>query len=186
MPRLSSPRIRPRPEAEWEQETRELLAKSDAAGMLFNIQRTLAHHPKLVKRWLVFANHILFKSTLPARDREIVILRIGWLCQCDYEWSQHVEIARKETDLTDEEFARIKVGPDAPGWSPHEAALLRATDELHRDAIIQDATWAELKRTYSDDQLMDLVFAIGNYNLVSMVLNTLGVELDPFLKGFEH
>ncbi|MEQ9643550.1 MAG: carboxymuconolactone decarboxylase family protein [Alphaproteobacteria bacterium] len=186
MPRLSKPRVQPRPEEEWDQETRELLAKSDSRGMLFNIQRTLAHHPKLVKRWLVFANHVLFKSSLPPRDREMVILRIGWLCQCDYEWSQHVEIARNDTDLNDTEIARIKAGPDAEGWTAHEEAILRATDELHRDAIIGDATWAELKKTYADDQLMDLVFAVGNYNLVSMALNTLGVELDPFLKGFDH
>jgi alkylhydroperoxidase family enzyme len=186
MPRLAKPRIPPRPREEWEEETADLLAKSDARGMLFNIQKTLAHHPKLAKRWLVFANHVLFKSTLAARDREIVILRIGWLCKCDYEWAQHVVIARREAGMSAQEIARIKEGADAPGWAPNEAALLRATDELHRDAMIADATWAALSRTYSTQQLMDVVFAVGNYNLVSMVLNTLGVQLDEGLKGFEQ
>ena len=98
-----------------------------------------------MKRWLVFGNHVLGKSTLPARERELVILRIGWLCRSGYEWGQHVAIG-KAAGLSDEEIARIPKGADAAGWSAADRALLRATDELHGDAFISDATWAELAR----------------------------------------
>ncbi|MFW5937226.1 MAG: carboxymuconolactone decarboxylase family protein, partial [Desulfosalsimonas sp.] len=89
--------------------------------------------------------------------------------------------------LTDEEIDRIQSGPDAEGWSDLDRALLRATDELKDDAFISDATWNELKKTYTDQQMMDLIFAVGNYNLVSMALNSLGVQLDPNmgLEGFK-
>jgi alkylhydroperoxidase family enzyme len=186
MPRLSQPRLKPRDESQWDEESRQLLTPNVQQDKVYNIFRTLTHHPKLMKRWMVFANHILLKSSLPPRDREILILRIGWLCKCDYEWSQHVEISRRETDLTDEEIARIKEGPDAPGWRAHDKLLLQATDELHKDAIVSDATWAGLAKTYNEQQLMDVVFTVGNYNLVSMALNSFGVPLDGFLKGFDQ
>ena len=142
------------------------------------------HHPDLLRRWLVFGNHVLGKSTLPAREREIVILRIGYLCRAGYEWGQHVLIGR-EVGLSDDEIRRIKAGPAADGWSELDRLLLQATDELHGDAHIADTTWAGLERHLSRKQLMDLVFTVGQYNLVSMALNTFGVQPDPGLPGFE-
>jgi 4-carboxymuconolactone decarboxylase len=97
-----------------------------------------------------------------------------------YEWAQHVRIG-KQSGLTDEEVHRIKIGPTAKGWSERDVLLLRATDELRKDACISDATWQGLGKYYNAQQLMDIVFAVGQYNLVSMALNTLGVQLDPGL-----
>jgi 4-carboxymuconolactone decarboxylase len=120
---------------------------------------------------------------LAPREREILILRIGWLCQAEYEWGQHV-IFGKAAGLTDAEIERIKAGPEAPGWAPFDATLLRAVDELHKDAFISDKTWGALSERYNTEQLMDVVFAVGQYNLVSMALNTFGVQLDKGVKGF--
>nr|HMP63814.1 carboxymuconolactone decarboxylase family protein [Phenylobacterium sp.] len=126
---------------------------------------------------------------LPAREREIVILRIGFLCRSGYEWTQHVPIG-KQAGLTDEEVARIKLGADAPGWSAADGALIRATDELHHDQFITEPTWQALSEHFSDKQKMDLVFTAGQYTQVSMMLNSFGVQLDegqtldPDLKAF--
>src|SRR5438093_6491947 len=100
-----------------------------------------------------------------------------------YEWGQHV-VFGKAAGLTDAEIARIKAGPNAEGWDPFDATLLRAADELHKDACISDATWAALSARYTTEQLMDVVFAVGQYTLVSMALNTFGVQLDKGVKGF--
>jgi len=179
--KLDKPRIPPLPESEWNETARHTLREVKVGtGAVPNIFRTLANHPDLMKRWLVFGNHVLFKSTVPARERELVILRIGWLCEAEYEWAQHVRIGR-QCGLTDEEIRRIKIGPTAAGWSEQDVLLLKATDELYKDACITDSTWAGLCRYYDTPQLMDLVFAIGQYNLVSMVLNTFGVQLDDDL-----
>jgi alkylhydroperoxidase family enzyme len=174
--RLDEPRVAPLADEQLDPELRVRFGN----GPILNIFRTLANHPALAKRWLVFGNHVLAKSTLPARERELLILRIGWLCRAGYEWGQHVVIG-KASGLTDEEIARIAEGPDAPGWGAPDRALLRAVDELHADAFVSDATWAELAGRFSTQQLMDLVFTVGQYNLVSMALNTFGVQPEPGL-----
>jgi alkylhydroperoxidase family enzyme len=181
--RLSKPRLEPTTEADWDDETRETLERLKVDGRVFNIFRTLAAHPKLLKQWLVFGNYILNKSTLPPRERELLILRIGWLCRAEYEWGQHVVIG-KRAGLTDEEIDRIKEGPEAAGWSEFDATLLRAVDELRAQAFISDPVWSALSARYDAQQLLDLVFTVGQYNLVSMALNTLGVRLDEGVAGF--
>ena len=174
--RLGKPRVAPLAEAEIDPELRVRFGD----GPILNIFRTLAHHPALAKRWMVFGNHVLAKSTLAPRERELAILRTGWLCRSGYEWGQHVGIARA-AGLGDEEIARIAEGPGAPGWSERERALLRACDELHEDSFVGDATWAALSQHFDTQQLLDLVFAVGQYTLVSMALNTLGVQPEPGL-----
>ncbi len=182
--RLDRPRIPPLSDAEADAETREQLAKLGGmgGGRVLNIFATLAHHPDLMRRWLVFGNHVLGKSTLPARERELAILRVGFLCRSEYEWGQHVLIARR-CEISDEEIARVAKGPDAPGWSERDAAVLCAADELHADQMVSDATWAVLSHHFERRQLMDLVFAIGQYHLVAMALNTFGVQRDPGVPG---
>ena len=93
--RLSEPRIAPLDDSDFDDEVKSLVAPTTREGVVPNIFRTLANHPKLMKRWVVFGNHILSKSTLPAREREILILRIGWLCQSGYEFGQHTRIGKE-------------------------------------------------------------------------------------------
>lgn len=181
--RLSEPRVQPALESELEGEARELIERYRRGHAIPNIYATLVRHPKLLKRWSVFGNHILNKSTLPARDRELVILRIGWLCRSVYEFSAHVRIG-KQAGLSEEEIQRVTEGPDAPGWTPFESALVRAADELRADAFLSDATWKQLAERYDTEQLIDLVFTAGQYMLVSMALNTLGVQPEEPWEGF--
>ncbi len=181
--KLATPRLEPIQPEDWTDDIKKTLQPNVEKGTVFNIFKTLSHHPDLFRRWLVFGNHVLFKSTLPPRERELIILRIGWLCEAEYEWAQHVLIG-KEAGLTAEEIDRIKAGPNARGWSEADKLLLQATDELRKDAFITDATWNGLCQHFDTKQLMDVVFAVGQYNLVSMALNTLGVQLDDGLEGF--
>jgi len=171
-------RIAPLPESQWDDETRKTLESLRRDGQIYNIFSTLANHPDLMKRWMVFANHVLAKSTLPARDREILILRAGWLCEADYEWRHHKVIAG-DVGVTPEEIIRIEQGPDALGWDAFDRTLVRAVDELHTGNCVSTETWNELAERYNTQQLMDLVFAVGQYHLVSMVLNSLGIQVEP-------
>jgi 4-carboxymuconolactone decarboxylase len=178
------PRIQPLSDAAASPEQREQLEKNRIDGKVYNIFRTLAHHPDLLRRWTVFAGHVLRKSTLPERDREIAILRVGWLCAAEYEWGQHVLIGLR-AGLDDDDLRHIAEGPDAEGLSERDSLLLQATDELVRDARISEDTWGALEVLYDTKQLLDLVFLVGQYHLVSMALNTLEVERDPGVPGFE-
>jgi len=182
--RLDEPRIKTLSDDELDEDAKKLLEPMAARGEVFNIFRTMVNHPDLMRRWMVFANHVLVKSTISAREREIVILRIGYLCKSAYEWGQHVLIARR-AGISDDEIRAIQEGPATSVLSDHEKLLLQATDELHGDAFISDGTWQGLKSSYSDQQMMDLVFTVGQYNLVSMALNSFGVQADEGLPVFE-
>ncbi|MFN3521125.1 MAG: carboxymuconolactone decarboxylase family protein [Phenylobacterium sp.] len=188
--RLKTARIAPVPDAELTADQKEALGPMLETGRVLNIFRTLAHAPKALKAFLSWGNYVLSRrNALPAREREIVILRIGFLCRAGYEWTQHAEIGLR-SGLTAEEVARIKAGADAAGWSAADAALIRAADELHHDQFITDSTWRALGEHFDDKQKMDVVFTAGQYTQVSMMLNTFGVQLDegqsldPDLKGF--
>jgi alkylhydroperoxidase family enzyme len=186
--RLKEPRIRPLRDDELTDEQKEAM-EPFRPGPVLNIFRTLAHAPKALARFNQWGGYVLSRrNDLPPREREIVILRTGYLCKSGYEWTQHVRIGLRE-GLTDDEIARIKQGAEA-GWSPADAALIRATDDLHRDQFISEAAWADLRRSFSEKQCMDVVFTAAQYTQVSMILNSFGVQLDegqtldPDLKGF--
>jgi len=181
--RTTAPRIEPLAAADLGDEVRALMGRFDGDEPL-NIFRTLANHPKLLKRWLVFANHGLGKSTLPARERELLIRRIGGLCQAGYEWGQHVRIGL-DCGLTEDEIRRIKIGPTDAAWSEADRDLLQATDELCNDAHVSTGTWERLAARWSTEQLMDIVFTVGQYNLVSMALNSFGVQPEAGLPRLE-
>jgi 4-carboxymuconolactone decarboxylase len=182
-PRLRKPRIEPVKKETWTAEQRTLLEPMEKAGRLYNVFSTMGNHVPLATAWMTFATHVLRRNSLPPRDREILILRIGWLCQSEYEWAQHVRIGKTE-GLTDDDIRRISAGPDGPALGDHDRLLLKAVDELHADAFISDTTWNTLAKSYDTRQMMDLVFTVGQYNLVSMALNSFGVQLDEGLEGF--
>ncbi len=184
--RLAEPRLMPLGESEWNQAQAKALIplkRYFKDGQVINILTTVARHPALLESWLTFGHHVLQASSIPARDREILILRIGWLCRSEYEFGQHTVVG-KEVGLSDEEILRITKGPEATGWSAFDAALIRASDELHENAFISDETWKVLASKYDERQLLDVIFTVGQYNLVSMVLNSCGVQREPGVPGF--
>jgi alkylhydroperoxidase family enzyme len=181
--RLSSPRIPPVPHEERTGQIRQLLDEAVAgAAADANIFTTFVRAPGLFRRWLPFGGKLL-EGKLPARDRELLILRTGWNCGAEYEWAQHARLALS-CDLSAAEIDLVVRGPDAEGWDDFEASLLRAADELHSDWMISDATWAELAERYDTEQLIEVPMLVGHYHLVAMTLNTLGVQLDEGLAGF--
>lgn len=182
--RLRTPRIQPVSEASWSQEERELLLPvRQQRGYILNVYATLACHPAMYRPWLGFARYILRESSLPAREREMLICRIAWLTGGEYEWSAHIRLG-KEAGLTDAEIARLAKGPDASGWPPSDAVLVQAVDELYYDAFISDATWNTLAKRFDAHQMMDLVFTVGAYKMLAMALNSFGTQLDKDMSGF--
>jgi alkylhydroperoxidase family enzyme len=144
----------------------------DPARPLSDHTATLMRHPDLYRAQMTYGLQLNLRSALPPRDRELLILRTGWLCQAPFEWGEHVHIA-KRVGLTSEEIERVTQGPDAAGWDEHDRALLRAADELHRDAMISDATWAVLSRRLDERQMIELPCVVGHYHLVAFYQNSL-------------
>jgi 4-carboxymuconolactone decarboxylase len=177
MPRIPSLR-----DEDMDEEQQAAIAPFRGAPRIDNVGRTLLNHPALLTSWLPLMRHVMFETTLTPRERETLILRTGWLCRAEYEWAQHVRFG-KAAGLTDADIANIMTGPDAPGLSPGDRLLLQTADALHNEARIGDALWAELASHYGRKQLMDIVIAVGQYTLVSMMLNSFGVAVDDYLKG---
>jgi alkylhydroperoxidase family enzyme len=157
---------------------------------VLNIFRTMLNHPDALRAFLGWGSYVLSRrSSLPAREREIVVLRTGYLCRSGYEWTQHRAIGSR-AGLSDAELEAIKQGADAPVWADADRALLRACDDLHRDQFVSDSAWEALARHFDRKQCMDVVFTVGQYTQVSMLLNTFGVQLDegqaldPDLRGY--
>ncbi|PCJ18512.1 MAG: carboxymuconolactone decarboxylase [Gammaproteobacteria bacterium] len=191
---LDQPRVNPLAIKDWNEELKKsswipegATEPSDLPEMMakvFNVTATFANHPTLAKNWNHFAMHIMGSNSLEPRHREIAIIRIGFLCGSDYELSQHAWIGEL-AGLSHEEIRRITEGPSAPGWSDLEALVIRATDELKESNIVSDETWvALLENGLTQQQMMDLVFTVGQYNMVSWALNSLGVQLDEGLPSF--
>ena len=176
--RLSHPRIDPVLDEDATEEQREVLAAAAVGRSPLNVQRTIAQYPELARARQSFTQHVMRDTSLPQRERELLILRTGWNCQSEYEFGQHSRFG-KLVGLSDDEIKRVTVGPDADGWDDFDSTLLRAADELHDDAFISDETWNALAERYSTKQLMDVVFAVGQYHIVSMALNSFGVQFEP-------
>ena len=190
---MSGPRITPLPPDQWGDDVfqgikallppgaERPLRRREGGPQGHNVLGTLARHPELMRAYHSFNGHILFTTSLSARQRELLILRVAAVRDAAYEWAQHVHLAA-EAGMSDAEIARVAVGPDAPGWSVEDAAMVRAVDELVRDAMVSDATWEQLSQTLDEHQLMDLVFTVGAYDLLAMAFRSFGVELDEDLQ----
>lgn len=175
----AAPRFAPLAGAGLDDTERALIQDFAGIGMR-NAVATYARYPALARAMLPYTEYLLTRSSLPPRDRELLWLRTAWLARSDYLWAQRAPAARR-AGLGDDELRRIALGPDAPGWSAFDAALLRAADELHVDAFVSDATWAVLARRYDANQLIDLLYGVGEITMHAMFARTLRIAIEPEL-----
>jgi AhpD family alkylhydroperoxidase len=143
---------------------------------------TLARHRRLFRRWLRFAGALMPGGILPRADSELMILRVAHNTGCDYEWGHHERLGAA-AGLTAEQIAAVRDGPEAPLWTPRQALLLRAADELHADRTLSDELWAQLRPLLADDELIELCLLVGHYEMLAMTLNALAVQPDPAPAG---
>jgi alkylhydroperoxidase family enzyme len=174
----------PLPEEDRSDRQQEVIADA-VQGPTINVYATVARHPEVAAA-MFNLGRTLRRSGLPARHREILILRTGWNCGSGYELAQHYRVATG-IGMTAADMERIRLGPEAAGWESFEAVLCRAADELHAEHTMSDETWRALAEHYDEAQLIQATSLVGYYHLVSFVLNALGVPLEdgtpPFPAG---
>ncbi len=157
----------------------------DDVAQMYRFLGVMFHHPSLMQRQLEVGLELLGHGLLPPIERELAILRTGWLARAPYEWSEHVLIARG-LGLTTEDVERVIAGSDAPGWTPHQRALLCAVEQLHDDCMIADATWAVLAQSWNAAQLIELPVLVGQYRLTAGLQNSLRLPLNEYSRGLEE
>lgn len=182
MTEQKSPRIPPASPLSDEQQ--ELLSSTLLRdGQPLNIFSTMARHPRLLKRFNVLGGFFLTRGELPARERELAILRVAWRTQSEYEFGQHVLIGT-EAGLHEGEIWQV-TQPELPGpWAESDIALLRFTDALVQSSAVDDTTWDAMAAWLDERQLMELVCLIGFYGMVAGFLNAVRVEKEAHLPGW--
>jgi alkylhydroperoxidase family enzyme len=187
-------RVEPVPADQWPRQMREALAAMtppaprhdslyrDGRPKGLNALGLFAHHPALARAFFTFNGHALRATSLTLRQRELLLLRVAALRDCDYMWAQHTLIGQ-DAGLTGEEIARIEQGPDDPSWAPFDAAVLRAADELVVDGTLSDQTWAVLATALDIQQLMDLVLSVGAFESTAFLMRAFALDLDDDLQS---
>ena len=178
-----SPKIEALEPAEMSEAAKNLIgevraaAGAPATGELPEYMRLLVKNPEFFKVNMETGT-VLFRGRIPQRDRELAVLRCGWLAGAPYEWGEHVRIS-KRCGVTDEEVERATIGSSAPGWSEHDAAVIRGVEELFSDFAVSDETFATLARTWDEAQLIEFPGMVGAYITTALIQNTLRARLAP-------
>lgn len=139
---------------------------------------TLGRGRGLFWGWLHFSGRLMPGGRLPRRETELVILRVATLRSCDYELAHHIRLGRG-AGLTDADLARVGEGSSSAGWSPREATLLRATEELVERRDVTEETWAALRSSYDERRLVEILLLVGQYDSLATTLITLRLRPDP-------
>jgi alkylhydroperoxidase family enzyme len=185
------------PPSEWSKETSEALLaayrprnprhpvppRDPESPKGLNAMGILAYHPELTEAFNHLISHALYFTTISPRQRELLVLRVAHCREARYEWGQHAYLAGR-AGLTPEEIERIRSGTNTESWEPLDAALLKAADELVADARIGDETYAALSSELDTQQLMDIVFTVGAYEVFAMAMRTFDVDLDDDLEPY--
>jgi AhpD family alkylhydroperoxidase len=189
----AAPRLAPLAAERWDGADRDLLrgrvaavdsylsGRPDAPPMP-GILGLLGHHPRLAANWLAFSGGLLDEPTLDPRDRELLVLRVAWRTGCRYEWAQHARMALA-VGFTAEQVAAAAGPADAPCWDDHQRDLLRAVDQMVEAHRVEDGTWARLAARFDERALLEVLFVIGGYLCLALVLNSAGLEPDPGTDG---
>ena len=178
---IGAQRIGELQEDEIDGESREIIRTirsstgKQADSVIPGYMRTMLKHPALFRAQMQMGTTI-FKGVLPPRERELAVLRIGWLLRAPYEWGEHVDIG-KRYGITDAEIEALIVGSTAPNWNGHERAILTAVEELLGNQMISDATWANLAKTWNEQQLIEFPMMVGQYVATAFVQNSLRITL---------
>lgn len=184
------PRIEPASADELDEEATEIvmnLRASSGAGEMSEIpafMRTMIKH-KDVFRCQMLTGTAMFNGLIPARERELAILRIGWLCGAPYEYGQHVVIAKRR-GITSEEIARVRKGSTAEGWSDHERAILAGVEELLDNKAMSDATWNTLVKTWDEARMIEYTMVVGQYVSTALIQNALKVRMENGIPGLTN
>ncbi|MCE7798867.1 carboxymuconolactone decarboxylase family protein [Sphingobium sufflavum] len=184
----TTPRILPLPRAEWTDEARDVFAYWEGPtarenGSQSNTMMTLANHPPLAIASLDFGKYILIQSSLTARQKELIVLRVAWRYDSQYQWTHHVHAGRK-VGITDAEFEALQFEGENPVWNRSEQAFISAMDQLCAKGRIDDSIWAILSEDMTKTQIMDFLYTVGLFTMNAWAFGAMGVELEANFAAF--
>lgn len=186
----AGPRIPPLRRDEVDEEAKEIVNRVRASAQGGKVDELPEYMRIVLKHPAIFRCHMemgtaIFRGQIPPRERELAVLRIGWLCQAPYEWGEHVDIG-KLRGLSAEEVERVTAGSSASGWNEHDRAILRGVEEMLADHALSDATWNTLAKAWNEAQMIEFTMLVGQYVATAFVQNSLRIRLAPGNPGLSH
>lgn len=148
--------------------------KAERGGKLLNLYRMLLHSPPVAEGWLGFLTAIRQKCNLPARVRELVIMRIAVLNAAEYEFQAHLPFAREER-VSEAQVEALRTG-SLGLFDERERAALAYAEAMTRTIRVPDDVFAAVRRHFAEREMVELTATIGAYNLVSRFLEALQVD----------
>ena len=146
---------------------------------IINLYKVLLHSPDVAGAWFDYSSAVRRKTQLDARIREIAIIRVGILNRAQYVIRQHVPALAIKAGLTREQCDALADWPNSALFDDRERAALACTDAMTRDIRVPGAVHAELRRHFSEREIVELTVVIGMYNMHSRVLEALEIDLEP-------
>jgi uncharacterized peroxidase-related enzyme len=147
-------------------------------GGIGNIFRVMAHSPLLLRRMLYFSDGLRNRTRLDPRLRELAIMTVGRLTECEYEYVHHQAFARR-VGVRPEQVERLAAWESDPAFNAQERAVIRYASEVTQQVRVSDATFAALREFFDEEQIVELTLNIGFYNMVVRFLLPLQVDLEP-------
>ncbi len=151
-------------------------------GKPVNLYKALANHPAFVGAWTEFAQSMRADTKTPRALRELMILRSGQVQQSEYEWAQHLRMARK-AGVREAQIDALAQWRTSEEFDARERAALGIAEAVTAGKV-DDATWAEGVAQFSNEEMVELVLVAGFYSMVGRVLDALRVELDDDIRDY--
>ena len=168
------------PLAEFEPQLKKRL--EELWGTPPNLYKALANHPRLAAAWTEFSKTLRHDTRTPRSLRELVILRGAQLMRSEYEWAQHLAMARK-AGVSEEQIRALASWQTSSLFDAREKAAL-ALAEAVTQGRVTDAVYQETKKHFDEHDYVELAIVAAFYAMVGRMLDAMGVELEPEVKNY--
>ena len=142
----------------------------------------LLRSPDVMTPAEILGEYLQFKTVLPPKLREFVILITARQWTQDTEWNSHVAIAQKD-GLGAEITKQLAAGQRPTGMADDEAAVYDFCDELHRNHSVSDGTYAKALAKFGEQGVVDIISVNGYYTWFAMTMNSVRTPAYPPIAG---
>ena len=147
-----------------------------------NLYKALGNHPELVAAWAEFSKTLRHDTRTPRALRELVILRGAQVMRSEYEWAQHLAMARK-AGVSEAKIKNLASWRTSSEFSEQEKAAL-ALAEAVTEGCVSDEVYARAKKHFDDHDYVELALVAAFYAMVGRMIDAMGVELEPEMNNY--
>jgi len=147
-----------------------------------DLYRALGNHPQLTAAWTEFSRALRYDARTPRALRELVILRGAQLMRSEYEWAQHLAMARK-SGVRESQIENLSAWTSSSEFDAREKAAL-ALAEAVTAGRVSDEVYAQASRQFDHAEFVELAMVAAFYAMVGRMLDAMGVHLEPEMRGY--